>query len=116
MNLLNWKNRASVAWTADSTYEIERLEVVTGVFWFCVGRLATRRGQTSGGRGRWREPRFIAEADSGRREQDDLRQGYAPRAHARVSQLLPAAFAAFTKINDLQARPSQKTPRPSRFF
>jgi hypothetical protein len=25
-----------------------------------------------------------------------------------VSQLLPAAFAAFTKINDLQARPSQK--------
>jgi len=36
---------------------------------------------------------------------------YAPsRARARVSQLLPVAFAAFTKINDLQARPSVKMP------
>ena len=34
---------------------------------------------------------------------------YAP-SRARVSQLLPVAFAAFTKINDLQARPSVKMP------
>jgi hypothetical protein len=53
MNLLNWKDRSdgsgSVAWSTHSTYEIERLEVMTGVSWFRVRRLANARGgRTSG--------------------------------------------------------------------
>src|SRR5262249_60067043 len=44
MNLLNWKDcsdgSGSVAWSTHSTYEIERLEVMTGVSWFRVRRLA----------------------------------------------------------------------------
>jgi hypothetical protein len=57
MNILNWKDRAdgsgSVAWTAHSTYEIERLEVVTGVFWFRARRLVNAKGPdiVSGRRG-----------------------------------------------------------------
>jgi hypothetical protein len=42
MNLLNWKDRSdgsgSVAWSTHSTYEIGRLEVMTGVSWFRVRR------------------------------------------------------------------------------
>jgi hypothetical protein len=99
MNLLNWKDRdgnGSVTWTAHSTYEIERLEVVTGVFW--VSRPTPCQREGAGHRG-WRDAggaKIIAKADSGRR--GDLRQGYAPsRARARVGQLLAAAFAAFGK-------------------
>jgi hypothetical protein len=48
MNLLNWKDRSdgsgSVAWSPHNTYEIERLEVMTGVSWFRVRRLANARG------------------------------------------------------------------------
>jgi hypothetical protein len=55
INLLNWKDRTdgsgSVAWTAHSTYEIERLEEVTGVFWFRVRRLASAKGPDIGGSG-----------------------------------------------------------------
>ena len=80
MNLLNWKDRdgnGSVTWTAHSTYEIERLEVVTGVFWFCVRRLANAKGRTSGVAGRWREPRLLPRPTVADGEQGDLR-GYAP--------------------------------------
>jgi hypothetical protein len=69
MNLLNWKDRAdgngSITWTAHSTYEIERLEVVTGVFW--VSRPTPCQREGAGHRG-WRDAgraKIIAKADSG---------------------------------------------------
>src|SRR6516164_5452794 len=86
-----------------STYEIERLEVVTGRLLVSRPTPCHAKGPDIGVAGRWREPRSMI-------------CGRAMTPRARVSQRLPGAFTAFTKINDLQARPFQKMPRPSRFF
>jgi hypothetical protein len=80
MNLLNWKDRAdgngSVAWTAHSTDEIERLEVMDGRL--LVSRLVNAKGPDIGGSGTLELPR-PAVADG---EQGDLRQGLWPLARA----------------------------------
>jgi hypothetical protein len=47
--------------------EIERLEVVTGVFWFRIRRLVNAKGPDIGGSGTLKEAKIIAKADSGRR-------------------------------------------------
>jgi hypothetical protein len=68
MNQLNWKDRSdgsgSVARSTHSTYEIERLEVMTGVSWFRVRRLANARGPDIGGSGTLEGAKIITKADS----------------------------------------------------
>jgi hypothetical protein len=56
----------SVACTAHRTYESERLEVLTGVFWFCVRHPANAKGPDIGGSGTLEGAKIIAKADSGR--------------------------------------------------
>jgi len=86
INLLNWKDRSdesgSIAWTAHSTYEIERLEVVTGVSWFRVGRFANAKGQDIGGSGTLQRAKIIAKADNGRRGARRFAAGLCPLARA----------------------------------
>jgi hypothetical protein len=59
-----------------------------------------RGGPDIGGSGTLEGAKIITKADNGREGSRRFAAGLCPLARA-WSQLLPAAFAAFTKINDL---------------